>query len=105
MNLGSAARTGASGGDPDDPDDRMAGAENAVWWALRAEFRLALARRADQPVRVLDVGGGSGVWAVPMAAAGCAVTVVDTSPAPSSCCGTTRTCPTPRSPGSSGAGR
>ncbi|HXV93684.1 MAG TPA: class I SAM-dependent methyltransferase [Pseudonocardia sp.] len=31
--------------------------------------------------RVLDVGGGSGGWAVPLAAAGgCSVTVVDTSP-------------------------
>ena len=30
--------------------------------------------------RVLDVGGGSGTWAVPLAAAGCRVTVVDTSP-------------------------
>jgi SAM-dependent methyltransferase len=30
--------------------------------------------------RVLDVGGGSGTWAVPLAIAGCAVTVVDTSP-------------------------
>jgi SAM-dependent methyltransferase len=29
---------------------------------------------------VLDVGGGSGVWAVPLAAAGCLVTVVDPSP-------------------------
>ncbi|WP_168170487.1 MULTISPECIES: class I SAM-dependent methyltransferase [unclassified Pseudonocardia] len=30
--------------------------------------------------RVLDVGGGSGTWAVPLAVTGCAVTVVDTSP-------------------------
>ncbi|MBC3191317.1 class I SAM-dependent methyltransferase [Pseudonocardia sp. C8] len=30
--------------------------------------------------RVLDVGGGSGTWAVPLAVEGCAVTVVDTSP-------------------------
>jgi SAM-dependent methyltransferase len=29
---------------------------------------------------VLDVGGGSGMWAVPLAVAGCAVTVVDPSP-------------------------
>ncbi|GLY49369.1 methyltransferase [Lentzea sp. NBRC 102530] len=29
---------------------------------------------------MLDVGGGSGVWAVPLAAAGCAVTVVEPSP-------------------------
>ena len=30
--------------------------------------------------RVLDVGGGSGAWAVPLAALGCVVTVVDSSP-------------------------
>lgn len=30
--------------------------------------------------RVLDVGGGSGVWAVPLAVAGAQVTVVDASP-------------------------
>lgn len=30
--------------------------------------------------RVVDVGGGSGAWAVPFAAAGCLVTVVDPSP-------------------------
>lgn len=29
---------------------------------------------------MLDVGGGSGTWAVPLAIAGCPVTVVDTSP-------------------------
>ena len=29
---------------------------------------------------VLDVGGGSGAWAVPLARLGCAVTVVDHSP-------------------------
>jgi SAM-dependent methyltransferase len=29
---------------------------------------------------VLDVGGGSGAWAVPLAKAGCAVSVVDPSP-------------------------
>lgn len=32
------------------------------------------------PPRVLDVGGGSGVWAVPLARSGCVVTVVDPSP-------------------------
>jgi len=37
--------------------------------------------RADRsrPVRVLDVGGGSGTRAVPLALLGCAVTVVDSS--------------------------
>jgi len=36
--------------------------------------------RRDVPPRVLDVGGGSGAWAVPLARLGCAVTVVDSSP-------------------------
>jgi S-adenosylmethionine-dependent methyltransferase len=48
--------------------------------AVRAEISRAHRRRGGQPVRVLDVGGGSGVWAVPIAASGCQVTVVDTSP-------------------------
>lgn len=37
-------------------------------------------RRAGRPPEVLDVGGGSGMWAVPLAVAGCSVTVVDPSP-------------------------
>jgi S-adenosylmethionine-dependent methyltransferase len=41
--------------------------------------RLREARPAALP-RVLDVGGGSGAWAVPLARLGCAVTVVDSSP-------------------------
>lgn len=32
------------------------------------------------PCRVVDVGGGTGVWAVPLAQAGCDVVVVDPSP-------------------------
>ena len=47
---------------------------------LAAEVdRLRAARPGIAP-RVLDVGGGSGAWAVPLAALGCAVTVVDSSP-------------------------
>jgi S-adenosylmethionine-dependent methyltransferase len=48
--------------------------------ALRDELAAARERRAGRPVRVLDVGGGSGAWAVPLAAEGCLVTVVDASP-------------------------
>jgi len=40
----------------------------------------ARGRRDGQPPRVLDVGGGSGTLAVPLAAAGCAVTVVEPNP-------------------------
>jgi S-adenosylmethionine-dependent methyltransferase len=50
-----------------------------VWSVLEAE----LDRRADEgaaTVSVLDVGGGSGVFAVPLAELGHAVTVLDTSP-------------------------
>jgi SAM-dependent methyltransferase len=47
---------------------------------LAAEVaRLSAARPGSAP-RVLDVGGGSGAWAVPLARLGCAVTVVDSSP-------------------------
>ncbi len=37
-------------------------------------------RRSDRQVTVLDLGGGTGVYAVPMASAGHPVTVVDQSP-------------------------
>lgn len=51
----------------------------AVHRALEAEIAAARRRLGTAP-RILDVGGGSGVWAVPLAQAGCAVTVVDASP-------------------------
>ncbi|WP_285638867.1 class I SAM-dependent methyltransferase [Lentzea sp. NBRC 102530] len=53
---------------------------DAVQRLLDAELAAARERRGGEPPRVLDVGGGSGVWAVPLAAAGCAVTVVEPSP-------------------------
>jgi S-adenosylmethionine-dependent methyltransferase len=47
---------------------------------LAAEVARVRGEGPDRVPRVLDVGGGSGAWAVPLAAAGCAVTVVDASP-------------------------
>lgn len=52
---------------------------DAVYRVLEAEVAAARERRG-QPPRVLDVGGGSGVWAVPLAVEGCTVTVVEPSP-------------------------
>jgi S-adenosylmethionine-dependent methyltransferase len=52
----------------------------AVHRALAAEVARARAARAGRGPRVLDAGGGSGAWAVPLAVEGCAVTVVDASP-------------------------
>ncbi|HKN99665.1 MAG TPA: methyltransferase domain-containing protein [Pseudonocardiaceae bacterium] len=53
---------------------------DAVYRVLEAEVAAAKDRRADGSPVVLDVGGGSGVWAVPLAQAGCRVTVVEPSP-------------------------
>lgn len=47
---------------------------------LDAELTAARERRGGRPPRLLDVGGGSGVLAVPLAAAGAEVTVVEPSP-------------------------
>lgn len=51
----------------------------AVHRALETEVAAARRRLGGDP-RVLDVGGGSGGWAVPLARSGCTVTVVDPSP-------------------------
>ena len=56
------------------------GAGGPVHRALAAEVTRARTRRPEGAPRVLDVGGGSGAWAVPLARLGCAVTVVDNSP-------------------------
>jgi 2-polyprenyl-3-methyl-5-hydroxy-6-metoxy-1,4-benzoquinol methylase len=53
---------------------------DAVRRALDDSLAAARGRRAGEPPRVLDVGGGSGTLAVPLAATGCVVTVVDPSP-------------------------
>lgn len=47
-----------------------------VWEVLRAE----VGRHGPRPLQVLDVGGGTGGFAVPLAEAGHHVTVVDASP-------------------------
>jgi len=53
---------------------------DAVRQTLDAELAAARRRRGGQAPRVLDVGGGSGVLAVPLAVAGCAVMVVEPNP-------------------------
>jgi SAM-dependent methyltransferase len=53
---------------------------DAVRLALDAELAATRHRRDGRAPRVLDVGGGSGVLAVPFAAAGCVVTVVEPNP-------------------------
>lgn len=56
--------------------ERTRSARTAVIWAvLRAELD-----RAGRPLRVVDVGGGTGGLAAPLAEAGHQVTVVDPSP-------------------------
>ena len=47
---------------------------------LRDELERMRARHPDRAPLILDVGGGTGAWAVPLARYGCAVTVVDNSP-------------------------
>lgn len=48
--------------------------------AVAAAVASVQERKPDTAPLVLDVGGGSGAWAVPLARLGCAVTVVDHSP-------------------------
>lgn len=50
-----------------------------VWAVLRRELDRA-AERLGRPLTAVDVGGGTGGFAVPLAEAGHAVTVVDASP-------------------------
>lgn len=60
-------------------DTVAARGSGAVRRVLEAELKAARARGVEQP-SVVDVGGGSGGWAVPFAAAGCRVTVVEPNP-------------------------
>ncbi|RJQ82938.1 class I SAM-dependent methyltransferase [Pseudonocardiaceae bacterium YIM PH 21723] len=55
-------------------------ADSAVHRVLERELVEVRRRKAAAAPVVLDVGGGSGVWSVPLAVAGCQVTVVDPSP-------------------------
>jgi S-adenosylmethionine-dependent methyltransferase len=66
--LGGVPQDGAAGG--------AAPRTAVVWQVLRAE----LARRAGERLAVVDVGGGTGRFAVPLAVAGHDVTVIDASP-------------------------
>lgn len=59
------------------PRQRTAVRTAVVWMALRAELER---RAADGPLAVLDAGGGTGGFAVPLAELGHHVTVVDPSP-------------------------
>lgn len=56
---------------------RSGSARTAVIWAV---LRGELERAGDRKLRVVDVGGGTGGFAVPLAEAGHRVTVIDPSP-------------------------
>jgi S-adenosylmethionine-dependent methyltransferase len=56
------------------------GVGGPVYRAVAAELAAIRDRAPGRAPTVLDVGGGSGAWAVPLATAGCAVSVVDPSP-------------------------
>src|SRR5438067_749173 len=63
------------------PTAEVAGVDGGpVQRILAAEITGVRDRHPERTPRVLDVGGGSGAWAVPLARLGCAVTVVDNSP-------------------------
>lgn len=63
-----------------DVGHRVTGGTGAVYRAVTAELAAIRERNPGRAPRVLDVGGGSGAWAVPLAEVGCAVSVVDPSP-------------------------
>jgi S-adenosylmethionine-dependent methyltransferase len=69
-----SSRTGGHSGSP--AEARSAVRTATIWAVLETE----LARAGETPFEVLDVGGGTGGFAVPLAERGHAVTVVDPSP-------------------------
>jgi SAM-dependent methyltransferase len=71
---GERANRGPGG---EEPAGVVGGAAGRV---LAAEVARLREQAPGSAPRVLDVGGGSGAWAVPLARLGCAVTVVDASP-------------------------
>jgi S-adenosylmethionine-dependent methyltransferase len=54
----------------------VAHGSSAVWRVLEDELARVRAAGRTEP-HVVDAGGGTGVWAVPLAVAGCRVTVVE----------------------------
>jgi S-adenosylmethionine-dependent methyltransferase len=71
---------GAPAARPDGAGDGGSVTGGAAHRAVAAELAAVRRRSPGRAPRVLDVGGGSGAWAVPLAKAGCAVSVVDPSP-------------------------
>lgn len=67
--------TPGSAGEPRTPDN--AGPRTAVIWAV---LRRELDRQPGRELAIVDVGGGTGGFAVPLAERGHQVTVVDASP-------------------------
>jgi SAM-dependent methyltransferase len=61
-------------------DTGTARGSSVVWRALQDELARVKTPRQTTPPHVVDVGGGSGVWAVPLADAGCRVTVLEPNP-------------------------
>lgn len=70
-------RTRNRTGIPAQPAGPHATPRTAVVWAV---LRRELERRGDDQLTIVDVGGGTGGFAVPLAEAGHRVTVVDASP-------------------------
>ncbi len=79
--VGSATGSAPSGAAaaPNGAGDGAAVTGDTAHRAIAAELAAIRRRAPGRAPRVLDVGGGSGAWAVPLARAGCAVTVVDPS--------------------------